>query len=162
MDEKELFAEYNAITVEQKLSYNDKAQRLMYRAPFLHQELCSLLLKTKGKFPYKVMSAHLEDVSSTNTIRNHTQPLKGFKHRKNRLSHLLDEASKKQRVVWAETFWFFWKSARALAPRMKIILYHMYDKWFYVVFTRSKDKVVMSIGLEVEYHFIQHKNYIEK
>ena len=160
MDEKELFIEYESLAVDQKLSYKHQAQRLMDRAPFIHQEICSLILMSKGKFPYKVMPAHLGDVLSTNKIRNHIQSLKVFKHRRIRLLFFLGKSTKKRRVIWAETFWFFWKSARVLAPRIKMVLYHMDEKWFYAVVTRSKDNIVTSIGLEGEDHFVQHKNHI--
>ena len=98
---------------------------------------------TKGGFPYKVISAHLVDILSTKTIINHIQSLKNFKHRKSRLFPLLKKDSNKYRVIWAETSWFFWKSDRALAPRIKMVLYHMYENCFYAVFTQSTDKIVI-------------------
>ena len=39
----------------------------------------------------------------------------------------------------------------------KMALYHMDENWFYAVATRSKDKIITSIGLEGEDHFVQHK-----
>ena len=58
----------------------------------------------KVKLTYMVISAHLVDVLSTNTIINHIQSFKCFKHRKISLLHLLDESSKKRRVAWEPTF----------------------------------------------------------
>ena len=73
VDEKELFIEYDALSVEKKLPYRHVSQRLMPQAPFIHQDIYSLILITKRKFPHKIMSAHLGDVFSTSTIRNQIQ-----------------------------------------------------------------------------------------
>ena len=158
--QREFFVKYDVLAVEHKLSYNHEAQSLMAWEPFLCQELCNLLWTTKENFPYKAISAHLGSVLNTNTIINHIQSLKGFKHHIIKLLPLLGEASKKRKLIWAETFWFFWKSASALAPKIKMILYHMDEKWFYAVVTRSKYKVVTSIGLESENNFVQHRNHV--
>ena len=93
------------------------------------------------------MSDHLGDVFSKNTKINHIQSRKYFKHRESSLLPLLDEAPKKQRAIWNETFWFFWKYAHALSTRINMIPYQIYEMWFYVVVTRSKDKVVIFIEL---------------
>ena len=50
MNEKELFSEYEELTVEQKLSYNHEVQRIMDQEPFIHQELCNFLLTKKENF----------------------------------------------------------------------------------------------------------------
>ena len=43
-----------------------------------------------------------------------------------------------------------------------MILYHIDEKWFYVVLTQSQDNVVTYIGLEREDHFVQHQNHTGK
>ena len=134
----------------------------MSQAPFNHHQMCSLMLMTKLKFPYKVMPTHLGDVLSTNTIRNHIQSLKGFKHCRIRILSFLNHASKKQRLIWSETFWLFWKSARTLSPIIKMVLYHMDENLFYAIFTRSNDNVFTSIGLEGEDRFFQNKYWVRK
>ena len=60
------------------------------------------------------------------------------------------------------TLWFFWKSAKYVVPQVKFVLYRMDEKWFYVVFNHTMDKVVTSIGLGPVKHYVQHKSHVGK
>ena len=75
----------------------------------------------------------------------------------------LNIGAKKKRVQWAETFWIFWYSAKAVCSRKKIfVVVHMDEKWFYAIRSRSNCKELTAIGLEPEPYFVQHKNHIGK
>ena len=108
------------------------------------------------------MANHLRIVS-TSTIFRHLHLQEGFTMRKDRVLPHLDAAAKLCWVVWACQFWLFWKSVRAIPPsKVKVVLIHMDEKWFYAVRARSNCKVLESIGLESNDHYSQHKNHIGK
>ena len=85
------------------------AQRDLERAEFLWDELKDLLFKTKGKISYRCMSAQLGNIVSHNTVRLWIKRQGGFRIRKDRILPSLDPAAKARWVVFAHSFWLFWK-----------------------------------------------------
>ena len=58
------------------------------------------------------MAAHLGHIVSKTTIMNILKSQEGYYLRKDRILPALDAATKKRRVIWAHTFWWFWKMAK--------------------------------------------------
>ena len=122
-----------------------------------------LLKKTNGRITWGEIASQMRDIVDKCTIRTHVQSLDGFRVRKNRILPYLDQSAKDRRVVWAQTFWMFWKCISALDPeKYVVVLCHMDEKWFYAIRTRSNQKVVTSEGvLPCDFH-AQHKSHIGK
>ena len=68
--EETIKSKYAILPVEAIHAHEILAQRDLDRAKFLWDKLKELLLKTKGKISYKCMSKHLNNIVSTNTIRD--------------------------------------------------------------------------------------------
>ena len=162
LDHPQLKQQYNQLPQNEKQFYENEATINIQRSATLWDELKDLLLKTKGKISFTAMANHLRIVS-TSTIFRHLHLQEGFTMRKDRVLPHLDAAAKLRRVVWACQFWLFWKSVRAIPPsKVKVVLIHMDEKWFYAVRARSNCKVLESIGLESNDYYSQHKNHIGK
>lgn len=162
LDEKDLKSKFDLLPEDVRVAYEQRAQQNLLRGPYLHQELCDILLSTKGKLSYESMAMKLGDIVSQNTVRLHIQSLDGFCHRKSRLLPHLSEACRKKRVIHCETFWVFWESAKVVSAQIRYIYAMKDEKWFFVVVTRTKNKVVTSIGLEEVDHFVQHRSHVGK
>ena len=155
----DLFQEFYALHPKRQRFYKEKSRRHIIKAPYLLHEMIGMLLRTNGEMSYKTMEEDLGGVVSLNVIQRNVKSLEGFKHWKIRLLTHLNNASKEKRGLWDETLWFFWKSAKYVVPQVKFVLYCMDEKWFYVVFNHTMDKVVTSIGLEpVEHHVHQNSH----
>ena len=158
-----LKAEYESLPDNDKYAHSIMAQCDLERAEFLWDELKDLLFKTKGKISYRCMSAQLGNIVSHNTVRLWIKRQGGFRIRKDRILPSLDPAAKARRIVFAHSFWLFWKSARLIPIEKAImVLIHMDEKWFYAVRARSNTKVITSIGLEPNDYYVHHKNHIGK
>jgi hypothetical protein len=58
---------------------------------------------------------------------------------------------------------FFWQSLAAVPDqKLKFVLVHMDQKWFYAIRTWTNCKVLTSIGLEPTDYYVQHKSHIGK
>ena len=77
------------------------------------------------------------------------------------LPHLNSEANNKI-LLLKETLWFFFKIVKAVAPQLKLVLYHIYENCLYAVVNRSMENFVMSIGLEPLKHYVQHNINVVK
>ena len=162
LDPEQLSQEYNALTPHQKATFENNATIDLQRSAFLFDELKDFLLKTKGKVSFSTIQNHLQ-IASTSAIRKFLIQQDGWATRKDRILPHLDSAAKLRRLVWACQFWLFWKSVRAVpTTKVRFVLLHMDEKWFYAVKTRSNCKVLTSIGLEPNDHYAQHKNHIGK
>ena len=139
------------------------AQRDLVRSRSLWGELCDILLKSKGKVSYATLANHLSNIVDKTTIMRHLKDQEGFTTRKDRILPSLDKSAKVRPVKWAETFWMFWKCVKCCPPsRVKFVLVHMDEKWFYAIVTRANCKVLTSIGLEPTDYFAQHKAHVGK
>ena len=133
------------------------------RAQSLWDELKDFLVKTKGKVPYSTMAQHLGNIVSKTTIMAILKKQQGFYLRKDRILPALDNAAKVRRVIWAHTFWWFWKLAKCCpTEKVQFVSVHMDEKWFYAIRTRSNCKVLTSIGLEAHDYYAHHKSYLGK
>ena len=140
-----------------------QAERDLERSVHLKDELEALLLKSKGKLSYQEMANQLGNLISASTIRSYLQTRPTFRIRKDRILPHLDKAAKIRRVIWAESFWLFWKSARCCNPKkVRFVLIHMDEKWFFAVKSRTNTKVLTEIGLMPHDHHVQHKSHIGK
>ena len=158
-----LTQEWDALTESQRNAYDQLAQCDLVRARKLWDDLKDLLLKTKGKIPYSTMASHLGNIVSENTIMNVLKSQEGYHIRKDCILPALDAAAKHRRVVWAHTFWWFWKMAKFCPPeQIQYVLVHMDEKWFYSIKTRTNCKVLTSIGLEPNDYYCHHKSYLGK
>ena len=101
--------DFNSLTDDEKDAYAVLAERDLVRSRTLWNELVEFLLKTKGKIPYSRMAAHLGGIVCENTIVHFLKQQEGFHTRKDRILPSLDAGAMFKRVVWAETFWWFWK-----------------------------------------------------
>ena len=109
------------------------------------------------------MVRQLGDIVNDDAIRKYFQSLKGFSIRKDRILPHISTTAKFRRAKWAETFWLFWKSVKAVpTTKVRIVLNHMDEKWFYVVRCRTNYIVITSIGVEPNDYYAQHKNHIRK
>ena len=154
--------EYNQLTIAEKSVYENRASINPQRSEHLWEELKEFLLITKGKVSFETMSNHLQIVSAR-AIREYLIQQEGWNMRKDRILPHLDDAAKGRRLTWCCTWWFFWKSARAVpVEKVIFVLVHMDEKWFYAVRTRSNTKVLTSIGLEPNDYYAQHRNHIGK
>ena len=151
------------MTDTEKYVFEILAKRDLVRSRTLFDELKGLLLRTKGKITYLALANGLNNIVSESTVRRFLISQDGFMVRKDRLLPSLDSAAKLRRVEWAETFWIFWKSVRAIpSQKVKFVMVHMDEKWFYAVVTRSNCKVLTSIGLDPCDYYVHHKNHITK
>ena len=158
-----LAAEFDALSPAQKEVYETLAQQDMVRSRTIWDDLKNFLLKTKGKVPYSAMEYHLGHIVSKTTIMSILKSQEGYHMRKDRILPALDEATKKRRVVWAETFWWLWKMIRCCSTtNIQFVLIHMDEKWFYALRTRANCKVLTSIGLEPSDYYCHHKSHICK
>jgi hypothetical protein len=155
--------DYQNLPDDQKQVLAIMAEQNLECLKTLWDELKVFLLRTKGKVTFECMALYLGNIVSANCIRKFLMLQEGFKMRKDRLLPHLDAAAKEQRVVWCHTFWKFWKSVKAVpVTKMRFVLVHMDEKWFYTVRTRTNCKVLTLIGLDpIDYH-VQHKLHIGK
>ena len=158
-----LKSQFEALPAVERNAYELIAARDRNRAMFLWDELKHLLIRTKGKISYRTMAAQLGNIVSPNTISNWLKQQEGFSVRKDRILPSLDLQAKTRRVIWAQSFWLFWYSARLVNMEKAIfVLVHMDEKWFYAIRTRTNCKVLTSIGLEQSDYRAHHKNHIGK
>ena len=138
--------------------------KLEYDRSFtLWDEIKELLLRTHGKISYKDISQHLGGIVCFNTIRSHLMRQEGFKMKVDRIIPALDNASREKRIVWASTFWVFWKSCTAIpTSKVRFVLVHMDKKWFFAFKTRRHGKILTSIGLDRNHVYARNKNKIYK
>ena len=162
IDHAQLRQEYNALTDREKAVLQNTASINVQRSSHLWEELTKFLLDTKGKVSFSAMANHLGIVSES-PIRKYLIQQEGWDMRKDRILPHLDTAAKDRRVMWACEFWLFWKSAKAVSStKVKFVLMHMDEKWFYAVRTRGNTKVLTSIGLDPSDYYAHHKNHIGK
>ena len=155
--------EYEALDDGTKQSLEVMAQRDLIRSRSLWGKLCDVLLKSKGKVSYRTLANHLGNIVSYSTIMRTLKDQEGFTTRKDRILPHLDNSAKLRRVAWAELFWMFWKCAKCCpTTKVKFVLVHMDEKWFYAIRTRSNCKVLTSIGLHANDYFATHKNHVGK
>jgi hypothetical protein len=76
----------------------------------------------------------------------------------------LDEQARLYRLIWAESFWLFWKSVAAVpSSKIQSALMYMDEKYFYAIKARTNCKVLTSIGLDAcQEYDTHHKNHIQK
>ena len=161
--EADLKAEFEGLSDIAKLNYAILAQQNYDRAETLWEELKDVLLKTEGKISYKTMASQLGGIVSESTIYLFLNNQLGYQMKTDRILPSLDTAAMMRRVVWAESFWLFWKSVMAVpVDRVIFVLIHMDEKWFYAVRTRTNCKVLVSIGLEGKNYYAHHKSHIGK
>jgi len=154
---------YDKLDNETKHSLDVMAQRDLVRSRSLWGELCDILLKSKGKVSYEKLANHLSNIVDKTTIMRHLKDQEGFTTRKDRILPSLDKAAQERRVKWAETFWMFWKCVKCCpSSKVKFVLVHMDEKWFYAIVTRANCKVLTSIGLEPTDYYAHHKNHVGK
>ena len=155
--------EYESLSPTEKHAYQVLADRDLQRSEHLWEELKDVLVRSKGKISYERLSNYLGGIVGPSAIRNWLRQQPGFRIRRDRILPHLDSAAKCRRVIWAHSFWLFWKSCRLVDVKKAIfILVHMDEKWFYAVRSRNNCKVLTSIGLEPSDYYCQHKNHIGK
>ena len=163
IDERNIKEEFENLPDHDREVLELQAQRDLERAVHLKDELEALLLKTKGKLSYHEMANQLGNLVCANTIRNYLRSRPTFRMRKNRILPHLDKAAKLRRIIWAESFWVFWKSARCCnVKKVRFVMLHMDEKWFFAVRSRTNTKVLVEIGLLPHDYHVQHKNHIGK
>ena len=87
----------------------------------------------------------------------------GYQIKTDRVIQALTKSQKLQRYKWCCTFWTFWKSCTAVpTEKVRFVLVHLDEKWFYAFKTRRNNKVLTSIGLESNHIYARNKNHIEK
>ena len=72
----------------------------------------------------------LNNIVDNTTVRKYMMSLEGYIMRKTLLLPGLDSMAKLQYVVWAETFWIFWKYVKFFEPREKIKMLVNMDEIF--------------------------------
>ena len=163
MCRKILREDFNRLDSHDKRYYELTTPNKLERSRHFKDELTDLLKKTKGKITYEEMMRQLDDIVNDDAIRKYFQSLKGFSIRKDRILPHISTTEKFRRAKWAETFWLFWKSVKAVpTTKVRIVLNHMDDKWFYVVRCRTNYIVITSIGVEPNDYYAQHKKSYQK
>ena len=74
---------------------------------------------------------------------------------------MLSTNTKLKRVIFCESFFIFWKSAKCLRSSIKIIKTHMDEKWVMAVTTWFHIKL-LATDYETRYHMAHHKNFIDQ
>ena len=67
-----------------------------------------------------------------------------------------------KRKKWVIAFWIFWNSAKAVAPRVQLMLVHMDEKWFYAIVVRCNNKKIPFFGILPHIHSCGNKRLINK
>ena len=161
--ENEIKEKFNLMDSETKREFEDKAKLDYDRSITLWEELKDILLKTHGKLSYQDISQHLGGIVCHNTIRKYLMQQEGFKLKTDRVIPALDKSAKEKRVIWASTFWIFWKSCMAVpTSKVRFVMMHMDEKWFFAFKTRKHGKILTSIGLDKNHVYDRNKNKIYK
>ena len=72
------------------------------------------------------------------------------------------EKNKEQRKQWSIAFHLFWEGAKLVSKKVKIVYFHVDEKWFASIAVRMNGKICPSLGACPVYHRIHHKNNIDK
>ena len=148
---------------EDRQYFDDVAQLNSDRSVTLWEELKDLLKKTHGKISYRMLARQLGGICCKNTIRNHLMRQEGFELKSDKIIPALTDAQRKKRFDWACTFWVFWKSATAVpVQKVRFVLLHLDEKWFYAYKRRCYNKILTSIGLTNKHVYVRNKSHIEK
>ena len=160
---EELREEFDSLEESEKNDLKILAERDLERSRTLWDELKEFLLRSKGKVSFEVMAAHLNNIVSVNTIHRFVQKQAGYGIYREKLLPHLNSGCKEKRHIWSHTFWYIWKSVRAIPHRqVQVVLIHMDEKWFFVIKTRGNCKMITSIGLERTNRYVHHKNHVGK
>ena len=143
LDEIALKDEFKHLPLEEKFIYEMQSNAALARGPYLHDELISLVKKVNGMITFEECANQLNEIVTKQTVRTYMLSLEGYRMRKTRLLPALDLMAKLRRVVWAQTFWMFWKCMCAINSDATIlVLVHMDEKWYFAIKTRTNQKVI--------------------
>lgn len=163
LSEAEYQSAYEDLPEDQKISFDVLAEQYLDRSRFLWEELKDILLKTKGKVSFRELEHQLGGIVNHQTIADFLKTQEGFRLRKDRILPHLDAAAKLRRVKWAKKWWCFWKAVASIPTEDAVVVnVHMDEKWFFAVRTRTNCKELVSIGLEGNNYYVQHKSHIGK
>ena len=79
------------------------------------------------------------------------------------LSQYNNERSRKGRRRWAIGFHLFWEGAKFVKKRVQVLYFHIDEmKWFLLLVVWMYSEVVPAFSCHPIYHWIHHKNYVNK
>ena len=120
-----------------------------------------VLMNTKGNVSYRQIANHIGGIVTENTVAKHLKQLDDFSVVKSRILPMLSKNAKNKRLIFCESFFIFWKSAKYLSSSVKIIKTHMDEKWVMEVVSRCHIKI-LATDYEARYHMAHHKNYLDQ
>ena len=129
----------------------------------LWEELKDILKKTHGKISYRMLARQLGNICCKNTIRNYLMKQEGFELKSDKVIPALTDDQRRKRYDWACTFWLFWRSCTAVpVQKVRFVLLHLDEKWFYAYKRRCYNKILTSIGVDSRHVYVRNKSHIEK
>ena len=163
IDEKDLKRAYNNLDNDSKHEFDDIVRLDYDQSITLWEELKELLLKTHGRISYRMMATQLKFICCVGTIRNFLKQQEGFQLKTSKVISALTLAQKQKQYDWASTFWDFWRSVTAVpTTKVRYVMLHLDEKWFYAFVSRRNGKILTSIGLESNQIYTRNKSHIDK
>ena len=162
LNELELKEEFESKREDEKNVYKNLANEFVAQGCSLHHNIIKTLIDTKGNVTYSQIANHIGGFITERTVAKHLKSIDGYAVVKSRILPQLTRDAKLKRLIFCESFFIFWLSARCLKSHVKLIKTHMDEKWVMAVRTKTNIKIIMTHNPDSRYHHAHHKNYLDQ
>jgi len=146
----------------------NKTDELLDQAAFLPSEISRLLQKSDGQITWRKLAELLAGgrtqikPASHNTLCKFCMSLEGSEYKTTKILPLLTPQTVKERLHWAQSWFWFWNGAQTFSEKCRVLLVHNDEKWFFALVQRRHLTHVPLLGCVPKAHGIHHKSHIGK